>query len=54
MPGLVGWHELCASIGQEAAFKFYAEQFGWETLDLMDMGPARTAFSGVSGGLPAP
>jgi predicted enzyme related to lactoylglutathione lyase len=38
-PGLVGWHELCSGIGQEAAFRFYAEQFGWETLELMDMGP---------------
>ncbi|MFN7950709.1 MAG: VOC family protein [bacterium] len=38
-PGVVSWHELYSSIGQEAAFRFYAEQFGWETLDLMDMGP---------------
>jgi predicted enzyme related to lactoylglutathione lyase len=38
-PGLVGWHELCSGIGQEAAFRFYSEQFGWETLDQMDMGP---------------
>jgi len=37
-PGLVSWHELYSSIGQEAAFKFYSAQFGWETSDLMDMG----------------
>jgi predicted enzyme related to lactoylglutathione lyase len=37
--GLVSWHELYSSIGQEAAFRFYSDQFGWETLDLMDMGP---------------
>lgn len=38
-PGLVSWHELSSAIGQKAAFDFYAEQFGWETLELMDMGP---------------
>lgn len=38
-PGLVSWHELVSSIGQEAAFAFYAGQFGWETSELMDMGP---------------
>jgi predicted enzyme related to lactoylglutathione lyase len=37
-PGLVSWHELYSNLGQEAAFRFYAGQFGWETLDLMDMG----------------
>ena len=26
-------------IGQEAAFEFYSDQFGWETSELMDMGP---------------
>lgn len=36
--GLVSWHELYSSIGQQAAFAFYAGQFGWETADLMDMG----------------
>lgn len=39
-PGLVSWHELYSSIGQEAAFGFYSAQFGWETDELMDMGPA--------------
>lgn len=38
-PGLVSWHELYAGIGQEAAFQFYASQFGWETAELMEMGP---------------
>jgi predicted enzyme related to lactoylglutathione lyase len=38
-PGVVGWHELYSSIGQEAAFRFYSGQFGWETDELMDMGP---------------
>jgi predicted enzyme related to lactoylglutathione lyase len=37
-PGLVSWHELYAGNGQAAAFQFYADQFGWETLELMDMG----------------
>jgi uncharacterized protein len=38
-PGTIGWHELYAGNGQEAAFAFYAEQFGWQTLDSLDMGP---------------
>src|SRR5262245_41555949 len=38
-PGVVSWHELYASIGQEDAFRFYSAQFGWETAELMDMGP---------------
>ena len=38
-PGLVSWHELYSSLGQEAAFRFYSAQFGWETCELMDMGP---------------
>jgi predicted enzyme related to lactoylglutathione lyase len=38
-PGLVSWHELYSGVGQEAAFRFYEAQFGWETLELMDMGP---------------
>jgi len=37
-PGLVSWHELYTSVGQQAAFEFYASQFGWETSELMDMG----------------
>ena len=36
--GTVRWHELCAGNGQAAAFEFYAKQFGWQTLELMDMG----------------
>jgi predicted enzyme related to lactoylglutathione lyase len=38
-PGHVGWHELYAANGQDAAFAFYAAQFGWTTLDTLDMGP---------------
>jgi predicted enzyme related to lactoylglutathione lyase len=37
--GAVAWHELHAGNGQEAAFDFYSGQFGWETQELMDMGP---------------
>ena len=36
--GLVSWHELYAGNGQAAAFRFYSDQFGWETLERMDMG----------------
>lgn len=41
-PGLVSWHELYSSLGDKAAFDFYAGQFGWETLAEMDMGPMGT------------
>jgi uncharacterized protein len=37
-----GWHELITSQGQEAAFEFYSELFGWETLSEFDMGPMGT------------
>ncbi|HXT06805.1 MAG TPA: VOC family protein [Roseiarcus sp.] len=37
-PGLVGWRELHAADG-EAAFKFYASQFGWVETSQFDMGP---------------
>ena len=36
--GRVGWHELLAGDG-EAAFAFYADQFGWAESSVMDMGP---------------
>lgn len=36
--GHIGWRELYASNGQEAAFAFYAAQFGWTTFDMLDMG----------------
>jgi predicted enzyme related to lactoylglutathione lyase len=36
-PGHIGWHELYASDWQ-AAFEFYAGQFGWTKADSMDMG----------------
>lgn len=38
-PGRTDWHELYTSIGQAAAFDFYSAQFGWETIEEMDMGP---------------
>jgi uncharacterized protein len=41
-PGLVSWHELYSSLGDKAAFDFYAGQFGWETMHEMDMGPMGT------------
>jgi predicted enzyme related to lactoylglutathione lyase len=37
-PGSIGWHELYAGNGQEAAFRFYSTHFGWTTIELMDMG----------------
>ena len=40
-PGLGGWHEL-QTIDQEAAFAFYADQFGWTKGDAMNMGPMGT------------
>jgi len=41
-PGLISWHELYSSLGDKAAFDFYAGQFGWETMHEMDMGPMGT------------
>ncbi|MGE0179532.1 MAG: VOC family protein [Sphingomonas sp.] len=38
-PGLISWHELYASQGDEAAFGYYSGLFGWETFEVMDMGP---------------
>jgi predicted enzyme related to lactoylglutathione lyase len=37
-PGRVGWHELHAADAQ-AAFAFYAKQFGWTRSGEHDMGP---------------
>ena len=37
--GKFSWHELYSSLGDKAAFEFYAGQFGWETMTEMDMGP---------------
>ena len=37
-PGHIGWHELYAGNGQEAAFAFYSGHFGWMTIDTLDMG----------------
>ncbi|HYE26797.1 MAG TPA: VOC family protein [Allosphingosinicella sp.] len=41
-PGLVSWHELYSSLGDRAAFDFYAGRFGWVTIEEMDMGPMGT------------
>jgi uncharacterized protein len=41
-PGAISWHELYSSLGDKAAFDFYSGQFGWETLQEMDMGPMGT------------
>jgi predicted enzyme related to lactoylglutathione lyase len=40
-PGRFSWHELYCD-DHEEALAFYSEIFGWEQLDLMDMGPAGT------------
>lgn len=37
--GQVSWHEL-ASANHRAAFEFYADLFGWQRHEAMDMGPA--------------
>ena len=36
-PGYIGWHELYAGTGQEAAFAFYSALFGWATIETLDM-----------------
>jgi predicted enzyme related to lactoylglutathione lyase len=41
-PGYIGWHELYAGNGQEAAFAFYSKFFGWTTIETFDMGPMGT------------
>jgi predicted enzyme related to lactoylglutathione lyase len=51
-PGLVSWNELYSSIGQDAAFRFYSGQFGWETIELMDMGPMGKYRIFGAGGVP--
>lgn len=40
-PGHVGWHEL-HSTDWEAGFRFYADQFGWQKTEALDMGPMGT------------
>ncbi len=37
-PGTIGWHELLTTDGQ-AAFDFYAGQYGWAKGEGFDMGP---------------
>lgn len=36
-PGHIGWHELYA-VDWEKAFAFYAEMFGWQKAEALDMG----------------
>ena len=38
-PGFVGWHELYAANGGEAAFAYYAAHHGWADTGSLDMGP---------------
>jgi predicted enzyme related to lactoylglutathione lyase len=38
MPATIGWRELYAGNGHEAAFDFYSRLFGWTTIEVMDMG----------------
>jgi len=38
-PGFVGWHELYAADGEEAAFAYYADHYGWAETSSLDMGP---------------
>ena len=40
-PGRTGWHELWAA-DWEKDFAFYAEMFGWQKADAVDMGPMGT------------
>jgi uncharacterized protein len=40
-PGRIGWHELLA-VGWQAVLPFYAELFGWQKGEAMDMGEADT------------
>ena len=48
-PGHVGWHELHTS-HWEAAFDFYAGEFGWAKADALDMGPMGTYQLFTAGG----
>jgi predicted enzyme related to lactoylglutathione lyase len=38
-PGHVGWHELYAADGEEAAFAYYSGHYGWTETTSLDMGP---------------
>jgi uncharacterized protein len=38
-PGFVGWHELYAVDGEEAAFAYYSGHYGWSETTSLDMGP---------------
>ena len=50
-PGRVGWHELRAA-DQEAAFAFYAGEFGWTKAEAIDMGAMGTYQLFATGGAP--
>lgn len=50
-PGHVGWHELTTT-DWEAAWDFYAGQFGWAKTEAVDMGPMGTYQTFASGGVP--
>jgi predicted enzyme related to lactoylglutathione lyase len=50
-PGRAGWHELFAA-DWEKAFVFYAELFGWQKADAIDMGPMGTYQLFSAGGSP--
>ncbi|MBB2158737.1 VOC family protein [Gluconacetobacter sacchari] len=50
-PGHVAWHELHAR-DEEAAFAFYAGQFGWTRADALDMGPKGLYQMFATGGPP--
>lgn len=50
-PGSVGWHELHTTDWQ-AAFAFYAAQFGWTRGDSLDMGPMGIYQLFATGGAP--
>ncbi len=40
--GEFSWHELATTTDPVAAFRFYAELFGWDDMQQMDMGPMGT------------
>jgi predicted enzyme related to lactoylglutathione lyase len=50
-PGHIGWHELYAQ-DWEKAFAFYAELFGWQKADAIDMGEMGTYQLFSAGGPP--
>lgn len=51
-PGQIGWHELYAD-DWKAALDFYAQQFGWQAADSIDMGEMGTYQLFSTGGEPS-